>query len=264
MSTFSNMALSVSKGLLDQRKPQVLQEYADRVAHALSKSGLASLFKLDEIHQYQGHGTNHCGPTTLAMIINMMLGEEGYDCHRVKYNDLQAAMQAGSLGFGFTGYRLQGAGLLHGLKIVNDITGATLPWGLEHAFADFNDGLMKSGGPNLGSATFAEKGTKEDLLDNIERGYKTALMIVWPDGGGAHWIAVVDYDPEKDAFTVLDPANEKGGPSTWPWSFLGEHWHRPIGIPNLPDLPFIDEEKLTDLLTLESVIITFKPPKAKK
>jgi hypothetical protein len=179
MSTFSNMAQSLSKGLLDQRQPQVLQEYAERVAQALKETGLAGLFNLDQIHQYQGHGTNHCGPTTLAMIINLILGEGGYDCDRVKYNDLQAAMQAGSLGFGFTGYCLQGTGLLHGLKVVNDITGATLPWGLEHAFADFNDGLIKSGGPNLGRATFAENGTKEDLLENIECGYKTALMVVW-------------------------------------------------------------------------------------
>jgi len=58
MSAISSMVSSVSKGLLDQRKPHVLQEYAEKMADALSKTGLAGLFKLDEIHQYQGHGAN--------------------------------------------------------------------------------------------------------------------------------------------------------------------------------------------------------------
>ena len=259
MTTFSTMALNLANGLLKQRKPEVLQEYAARVAHILSKQGPGSLFNLNVVHQYQGDGTNHCGPTTLAMIINLMLGEEGYDCTKVNYNDLQTAMQTGSLGFGLTGYRLNSSGLLHILKVANNITGATLPWGLTQAFQDFNDGLVKSGGPNLGSASFAEEGTKQDLIDNINQGYKTAIMVVWPENRGAHWMAVVDYKAETDEFTLLDPANAKGGPTTMAWAKLAEHWNRPIGLTNIPDLPFVDEENLIDMLTLESVMITFKP-----
>lgn len=264
MTTLSTLTLNLANKLLKERKPEVLQEYAARVATALSKQGLADFFDLNAVHQYQGAGTNHCGPTTLAMIINILLGEEGYDCHQVNYNDLQAAMQAGSLGFGFTGYRISNTGLLHELHIADNVTGATLPWGLEQAFKDFNQGLMKSGGPDLGMASFTEGGTKENLIDNINKDYKTAIMVVWPENHGAHWMAVVGYHAEKDEFSVLDPANPKGGVTEMPWSFLSEHWHRPIGITKLPDLPFLDEESLKEKLTLDSVMITFKPAKAAK
>jgi hypothetical protein len=262
MATFSKIVSNLAGGLLNQRKPEVLQAYAERVAGALSKHA-GSLFDLDTVHQFQGEGTNHCGPTTLAMIINMMLGEEGYDCNLVNFNDLQAAMQAGSLGFGLTGYRLN-ADLFQEVDIGDNITGATLPWGLEQAFRDFNEGLIQSGGPNLGSASFAEGGTKQDLMDNLNKGYKTAIMVVWPDNAGAHWMAIAGYNPDTDEFSILDPANAKGGTITRPWSFLAEHWSRPIGVTNLPDLPFIDEKNLIDLLTLENVMITFKPGRSGK
>jgi hypothetical protein len=257
MATLSSMVSNVAGGLLKQRKPEVLQDYAAQIASHLRKQA-GDLFDLKAVHQYQGAGTNHCGPTTLAMVINMMLGEQGYDCKMVNFNDLQAAMQKGSLAFGLTGYRLN-TDFLQEVKIGDNITGATLPWGLAQAFKDFNEGLKKSGGPNLGSATFAEKGDKQDLLDNINNGYKTAIMLVWPNNAGAHWVAVAGYEAATDTFLLLDPANPKGELSPMPWSQLSEHWSRPLGITNLPNLPFLNEEALTDLLTLENVIITFKP-----
>ncbi len=263
MATFSSMILNVTDGLLKQRKPEVLQDYAGQVAQTLKK-GVGGLFNLDAVHQYQGAGTNHCGPTTLAMIINMMLGEQGYDCKQVDYNDLQSAMQSGSLSFGLTGYRLGKTKALQKLKVADDIDGATLPWGLEQAFKDFNEGLINSGGPNLGSVSFAEEGTKQDLINNLNKGYKTAIMLVWPNNAGAHWMAAAGYDSAKDEFSVLDPANAKGGTTKMAWSELSEHWSRPIGLTNLPDLPFVDEEALTDMLTLENVMITFKPTRSGK
>ncbi|MBN1220969.1 MAG: hypothetical protein JXM69_18760 [Anaerolineae bacterium] len=257
MATLREIARNVAGGLLKQRKPEVLQNYAAQVARALHRQA-SGLLNLNAVHQYQGDGTNHCGPTTLAMIINLLLGERGYDFKLVNFNDLQAAMQAGSLSFGLTGYRLN-ADLFQEVHIGDRITGATLPWGLLQAFKDFNEGLKKSGGPDLGSVSFAEKGTKQKLINNIKKGYKTAIMLVWPNNAGAHWIAVVDYDPDTDEFSVLDPAHPKDEISKMAWSYLGEHWNRPIGITNLPDLPFLDEERLEDMLTLEGVMITFKP-----
>ena len=259
MPTLSTMMTNVASGLLKQRKPQVLQDYAAMVAGNLHKSA-TDFFNLNEVHQYQGAGTNHCGPTTLAMIINTMLGEQGYDCKTVNFNDLQEAMQRGSLAFGLTGYRLN-TDFFQEVKIGDNISGATMPWGLEQAFKDFSDGLKKSGGPDLGTATFAEKGTKQDLLDNLKNDYKTAIMLVWPNNAGAHWVAVADYDAEADTFFLLDPADPKDELSKMPWAELSEHWGRPLGVTNLPDLPFLDEEALIDLLTLEGVIITFRPKK---
>jgi hypothetical protein len=253
------MMANVANSLLKQSKPQVLQSYAASVAGSLQKSA-SDLFDLNEVHQYQGAGTNHCGPTTLAMIINTMLGEQGYDCKTVNFNDLQDAMQQGSLAFGLTGYRLN-TDFFQEVKIGDNISGATMPWGLEKAFQDFSDGLKQSGGPSLGTATFAEEGIKQDLIDNISKGHKTAIMLVWPNNAGAHWVAVANYDEDTDTFFLLDPANPKDELSKMPWSELSEHWSRPLGITNLPDLPFLDEESLIDLLTLEGVIITFKPDK---
>jgi hypothetical protein len=257
MATLSSTVSSVAGGLLKQRKPEVLQDYATQIAGHLHKQ-VDEIFDLKAVHQYQGDGTNHCGPTTLAMIINMILGEQGYDCQSVNFFDLQSVMQKGSLAFGLTGYRLN-TDFLQQVKIGANISGATLPWGLAQAFKDFSEGLKKAGGPSLGTATFAEKGTKQDLIDNLNQGYKTAIMLVWPNNAGAHWIAVVDYDADADTFFILDPADPKDELSKMPWSKLSEHWSRPIGITNLPDLPFLDEEKLIDLLTLENVIVTFKP-----
>jgi hypothetical protein len=257
MTAISTKVATVANDLLKHRKIEVLEGYAAQVAQHLSYH-VNRLVDLAAVHQYQGDGTNHCGPTTLAMIINMILGEKGYDYKQVSFNDLQAAMQSGSLGFGFTGYRLN-LDFLQEVHIADKVTGATLPWGLVQAFKDFNEGLQRAGGPNLGAVTFAEKGTKQDLLDNLKQEFKTAIMLVWPNNGGAHWIAVAGYNPDTDEFSILDPANAKGGLSTMPWSQLSEHWSRPIGITNLPDLPFINEAALTDLLTLENVIITFKP-----
>ncbi len=257
MATLSSMVSNVAGGLLKQRKPEVLQDYAAHIAGHLQKQADV-FFDLKAVHQYQGDGTNHCGPTTLAMIINMILGEKGYDYKSVNFFDLQAVMQKGSLAFGLTGYRLN-TDFLQEVKIGDNITGATLPWGLAQAFKDFNEGLKKSGGPDLGSATFAEEGTKEDLINNLNNGTKIAIMLVWPNNGGAHWVAVADYEAETDTFFLLDPANPKDELSKMGWGDLSEHWSRPIGLTNLPDLPFLNEEDMIDLLTLQNVIITFKP-----
>jgi hypothetical protein len=262
MAHSNHTVLNVANALLRQRKPEILQEYANRVATFLSEYPLINSSNPAAVHQYQGDGTNHCGPTTLAMVINLILQDQGYSGSLVKFNDLQAAMQNGSLGFGLTGYRLGKTTLLQKLRIAPNITGATLPWGLAQAFIDFNEGLIRAGGPDLGTVSFAEDGTKQDLLDNIKHGYYTAIMLVWPNNQGAHWIAITGYRPATDEFEVLDPANAKGGLKTMAWTALEEHWSRPIGITNLPDLPFIDEENLIDLLTLENVIITFQPPQS--
>ncbi len=261
MSQLSSAVLSVANSLLKQRKPEVLQDYASRVAQNLGarRGAVRSVFDPGSAHQFQGEGTNHCGPTTLAMVINLTFQKLGYSPSLVKFDDLQTAMQNGSLGFGFTGYRLGSTSLLQELKIAPNITGATLPWGLAQAFKDFNEGLIKAGGPDLGKAEFAEGGTREDLLDNIKRGCQTAVMVVWPDNHGAHWMAVAGFDTKTDEVHLLDPANGKGGITKMAWATFNEHWSRPIGVTNLPDLPFMDEASMTDLMTLNNVIVTFEP-----
>ncbi|HSH01024.1 MAG TPA: hypothetical protein VLL52_00805 [Anaerolineae bacterium] len=258
MSTLSNNAFNFANSLFRQRKPQVLHEYAATVAKKIGGEGQKQVPDFKSVHQYQGKGTNHCGPTSLSMIINMSLMEKGYRGDVVRYEAMQEAMMNGSLGFGLTGYRLKKGGLLQHVEVVEDITGATLPWGLVQAFNDFNEGFMAAGGPNLGTPHLREEGSKQDLLDNIKNGYKTVIMLVWANGG-AHWVIVVDYDADKDAFILLDPAHEKGGSTRVGWAKLAENWNRPIGVTNLPDLPFIDEERFEDMLTLENVMVTFKP-----
>jgi hypothetical protein len=259
---FSDTMMGVANAFAGQRKPEVVQTYAAQIAKALGKPGTKRAVDPVAAHQYQGEGTNHCGPTTLAMVINMMLQAGGYDKNPVQFNNLQQAMQDGSMGFGLAAYRLNNMDFLQQLSIVEgNISGATLPWGLEQAFKDFNEGLVKAGGPNLGTAKFMEGGTKQHLLDNLSKGRQTAIMVVWPGHGGAHWMALAGYDQGKDQFTLLDPANSKKEVTKMAWKDLNEHWSRPIGLNNLPDISFLSGQKkeLEALLTLNNVMITFGP-----
>lgn len=49
------------------------------------------------------------------------------------------------------------------------------------------------------------RGTKEDLLKNLQEGKPVTVMLVYPEGG-AHYVTVVGYDPFEERVYLLDPS----------------------------------------------------------
>jgi RHS repeat-associated protein len=199
---------------------------------------VAPLSDLEAVHQYQGEGNNDCGPTSLAMVSNLLLRQHGISHDPVRGKELGDTMQEASRGFGNRGYRLN----------IPLVAGATPPWGMVDAFNELSRESTAAGGPELGTAEWKENGTRRDLIDNIEQGYPTAIMLTWDPApltvplGGAHWVLVVGYNYDTDEFLVLDPGYRKdaGGFRWRSWDELNDDWSRPI-------------------LTMRNVMVIFKP-----
>ncbi len=177
--------------------------------------------EIGAIYQYQGRETNNCGPTNLAMVINLQLAAHGVG-YRVERAKLGDEMQASSRGFGLTGYRLT--------AWTGRVKGATPPWGMVRAYHKINQGLRGEGYVELGSMSWRVGATREELIANLRAGVLSTLMLVWKNLG-AHYVTVVGYDPAGDAFLLLDPATG-GDKSDWePAARL-----RPVAWPELdPD-----------------------------
>ena len=180
--------------------------------------------EIGALYQYQGRDTNNCGPTNLAMIINLQLAGHGasYRVDRAKLGD---EMQASSRGFGLTGYRFT--------AWMGRIKGATPPWGMVRAYRKINDGLGAKGYVELGKMSWRVGATREALIANLRAGVLSTLMLVWKNQG-AHYVTVVGHDPAGDAFLLLDPGTG-GDKSDWepaarlrlvPWPELDADWSR--------------------------------------
>jgi hypothetical protein len=176
------------------------------------------------VYQYQGRDTNNCGPTNLAMIINLQLAGHGAN-YRVDRAKLGDEMQASSRGFGLTGYRFT--------AWTGRVKGATPPWSMVRAYRKINQGLRGKGYVELGKMSWRVGGTREELIANLRAGVLSTLMLVWKKLG-AHYVTVVGYDPAGDAFLLLDPGTG-GDKSDWdpaarlrcvPWPELDQDWSR--------------------------------------
>jgi RHS repeat-associated protein len=225
-------------------KTKILEELLDNLVVTV-----ASDSDLEAVHQQQGVGTNDCGPTSLAMVTNLVLRQQGIVHDPVKGKELGDIMLDYSYAPYLKSYRVAGV-LSHKLGV----EGATPPWGMVDAFNDLNQGLMDAGGPDLGAAKWSGGRTKQDLIDNMSQGYPTAIMLTWdpaPYGipaSGAHWVVVAGYNRETDEFLILDPGyglepvydNAPVGLGWRSWESIDEDWSRPI-------------------LTMHNVMVTFKP-----
>jgi hypothetical protein len=181
------------------------------------------------------------------MVINLLLRQHGITHDPVEGKELGDTMSDYSVVPYLRPYRVAGIVSRQG-----GFEGATPPWGITDAFDDLNSELVKAGGPDLGAAEWSGGRAKPDLIDNVDQGYPTAIMLTWdpaPYGiptGGAHWIVVTGYNSETDEFLVLDSGYTKDAPQgpqgfEWrSWQAINEHWSRP-------------------LLTMHNVMVTFKP-----
>jgi len=187
---------------------------------------------LGSVHQYQGAGTNDCGPTSLAVAINLLLLRGGFTTnpHQLPKQTLADAMQADSRCFGLCGYRITRNFFGFPVK------GATFAKsGMLRAFNDFNAVWMAAGNPSLGRGEFRTGGTKAHLIDNLQRGRVTSVRWVWekPYTNGAHWVTVVGFNPADDEFYVLNSALPhraiaRENIQRVPWVAFREWWRRPF------------------------------------
>jgi hypothetical protein len=180
-----------------------------------------SAAEIGAAYQYQGSRTNDCGPFSLAMVINLQLGE-----NRVNGDELGDLMQAASWGFGLIRYRFT--------SWMGARKGASSPWGLAMAYRRFGMPLAGVGPGRLGRMRWRVAGTKERLIDNLARGVLSTLLLVWQGANSAHFATVVGYDRENDRFLMLDSAtggDKSGLPAeerilAVPWEKLTADWSR--------------------------------------
>ncbi len=152
-----------------------------------------SAAEIGSYYQYQGSRTNDCGPFSLAMIINLQLGE----C-RVKGKELGDLMQAASRGFGLLRYRFT--------SWMGQRRGATSPWGLTLAYRNLGTRLVGVNTRQLGRIRWRLGGSKDRLLRNVDGGVLSTLLLVWKGASAAHFATVVGYDRGGDRFLLLDSA----------------------------------------------------------
>ena len=203
----------------------------------LSPTEIISLYPhtfdgLGSIHQYQGAGTNNCGPTSLTIAINLLLLRDGYttEPQSLSYQQLSDAMQADSRWLGLRGYRITRNFFGFPVK------GATFAKsGMLKAFQDFNETWIASGHPSLGHGEFRNGGTKAQLIDNLRRGRVISVRWVWekPLKNGAHWVTVIGFNPADDEFYVLNSALPhraiaRENVQRVPWVTFNDWWCRPF------------------------------------
>jgi hypothetical protein len=183
--------------------------------------GGKSAAEIGAVYQYQGSRTNDCGPFSLAMVINLQLGNQ-----RVDGDELGDLMQAKSWGFGLIRYRFT--------SWMGRRKGATSPWGLATAYRALGPRLAGVSPAQLGRIRWRVGGTKERLMDNVARGVLSTLLLVWQGANSAHFATVVGYDSRDDRFLLLDSAtggDKSGLPAeerilAVTWDKLNADWSR--------------------------------------
>ena len=190
---------------------------------------LAERHYFGRFYQSQGFNekrgyTNDCGPTNLAMVVNMLLFQANLGTKSLNKNEV-----------------IRSSGLFFWERIpvwVPKFGGATAPWGLVKAFNHWSE--------EFGLDWRAERRSRArraHIIENLISGRTVTALKIWKTGG-AHWVNLVRYVSEKDRLYFLDPnpyleylAEEKRLQSqSWTefdadWSRVS-WWSRLLGIRN--------------------------------
>jgi hypothetical protein len=127
--------------------------------------------------------TNDCGPTSVAMIINLIQEQSGIRNNKVTKIEVTSA-------FSILG------------RIPNwipGIGGASTPWGLVSAFNTF---ARRNQFP--WEAHRASHSDPSLIRKTLEKNGYLSILRVWKNGG-AHWSNVVHFDERKGKIQILDP-----------------------------------------------------------
>ena len=129
--------------------------------------------------------SNDCGPTSLAMVLNLLLFQANLGAR-----PLEKVAVARQSGF-WPWERLPGW--------LPNVGGATAPWGVVNAFNRWSH--------RLGLDWRAERKSRArraHVLECLMTGKPATALKIWPTGG-AHWVNLVRFNAEKDRLYYLDP-----------------------------------------------------------
>ena len=190
---------------------------------------LAERHYFGRFYQSQGFNekrgyTNDCGPTSLAVVVNMLLFQANLGIKSLNKDEV-----------------IRSSGLFFWERIpawVPKFGGATAPCGLVKAFNHWSE--------EFGLDWHAERRSharRAHIIENLISGRTVTALKIWKTGG-AHWVNLVRYISEKDRLYFLDPnpyleylAEEKRLQSqSWvefdaDWSRVS-WWSRLLGIRN--------------------------------
>ena len=172
---------------------------------------------LVRFHQFQGVGTHDCGPTALAVVLNLL-------AHEIRWHKEAVDRHLWRLGRPFPSW----------------IRGATPPWRFVRAF---NRLAARSSLP--WRARWHRRTPPEALFAALAAGRPFTLLLVWADGG-AHYGTVVGYAPAGDRLFLLDPAQPEAHSVAQPWAELWSHWDRQVWWTRLLGLRRVGIEYVPD------------------
>ena len=129
--------------------------------------------------------TNDCGPTSLAIMLNILTAS------------------ANLAGVEFDKEIIKHGSALRFWERIPDfvplVGGATAPWGLVNAFNNWAAELRLNW-----RAQRISHASRKDILENLLKGNLLSALKVWPVWG-AHWVNVVDFSSQHNLIYVLDP-----------------------------------------------------------
>ena len=156
--------------------------------------------------------TNDCGPTSLAVILNLFLFQQNASISPLEKDTVIRASR-----FLFWDRIPQW---------VPRVGGATSPWGMIKAFNRWAHTY------NLNwQAVRKSKARKAHVLENLMMGKPVTALKIWKTGG-AHWINLVRYSSEKERIYYLDPnpylqyLPEEKRLQSQTWEEFSEDWTR--------------------------------------
>jgi len=142
-------------------------------------------FYMSQGFRAKGVISNDCGPTSLAMIINVILAQENIQTLSLRKENIIYQSR-----FHFWD-RIPAK--------LSTMGGATAPWGIVSAF---NQWMLKLGLP--WSAERISGANRHTIIKNIISGKYISALKVWKNGG-AHWVDIIDFSSEDDMVYTLDP-----------------------------------------------------------
>ena len=129
--------------------------------------------------------TNDCGPTSLAVVVNMLLFQANLNSQPL---DRETAINES--GFHFWD-RMP--------YWIPNVGGATSPWGMAAAFNRWSEKLKLDW-----QAERRSHARRAHIIEQLMTGKPVTALKIWK-GGGAHWVNLVRYASDKDKLYFLDP-----------------------------------------------------------
>lgn len=156
-----------------------------RIADWLAERQYFGRFYLSQGFDGKQHFSNDCGPTSLAMVVNMLLFQANLGATTL---DKDAVIHSSGLRFW---ERLP--------AWAPKVGGATAPWGMARAFnrlaRQFNLDWR---------AERRSHARRAHILESLITGKPVTALKIWKNSG-AHWVNLVRYASEKDRLYYLDP-----------------------------------------------------------